>query len=578
METKKILARSCLFWFSLFFILGIGTVNSQNNFVRVNQIGYYANAPKIAILANMDAVDYEIRDVSTREVVFHGNVADGAHWRQSGEKLQVVDFSDFKKPGKYFIKSSTEQSYPFEIKDSALFDQLSVWSLKAFYLWRASTEIKPEYATFGKTVYSRALGHPDDVVYIHVSAATEKRHVESEVSAPKGWYDAGDYNKYVVNAGISFHSLALAYEMYPDYYKRLNLNIPESGNGVPDILNEMKWELDWLFNMQDEDGSVYTKLTTLKFSKMVMPAHDKADRYMVGKSTPAALNFAAMMAMASRIYAKYDSIFPGLSAKALTAAEKSWNWAVKHPKMEYTNPKDVRTGEYGDGEFSDEFFWAASELFITTKNVKYFNELQFYQKFDTPSWRFVNSLGIMSLALHKKELESLVDVSQIDNRFRSLSENIYKQYVYSPSRVPISKYEWGSNSVIAQNGTILGLAYFLTNETRYRDGMLSSFDYLLGTNPTDYCFVTRFGSHYPRNLHDRRSSACGIAEPMPGYLVGGANPENVADCGRRNYPSSQPARCYLDKDCSFSTNEIAINWNAPFALLVGMVENTFGKK
>ncbi len=577
METKKFMVRKSLLACCLFLFWNVWCLNAQNNFVRVNQVGYYANAPKVAILANMEAVDYEIRDVATGDVVYRGSVGEGSLWNQSNETLQIVDFSDFKKPGKYYLKSLTERSYSFEIKDSALFNQLSVWSLKAFYLWRSSTEIKSEYATFGNTDYARSMGHPDNVVYIHTSAATEKRHVESEVSAPKGWYDAGDYNLYVVNAGISFHSLALAYEMYPEYYKNLKLNIPESGNGVPDILNEMKWELDWLFNMQDEDGSVYTKLSSLKFSKMVMPDQDKADRYMIGKSTPAALNFSAIMAMASRIYAEYDSVFPGLSQQARKAAEKAWAWALKNPNVEYRNPKDVHTGEYGDSDFSDEFFWAASELLITTGDKKYYDNLKFFQKYETPEWRYVNSLGIMSMALHKDRLAKIVKVDQIESRFRSLSENIHKQYAYSPSRVPIRKFEWGSNGVIAQNGVILGLAYYLTKENRYRDGMLSSFDYLMGTNPTDYCFVTRFGSRYPKNLHDRRCFSDGIDEPLPGYLVGGANSDNAADCGKRAYPSSQPARCYLDKICSYSTNEIALNWNAPFALLVGMVENTFGK-
>lgn len=561
-------------------MLGGMPLNAQTNFVRVNQVGYYAHSTKQAILANMDATEFEVREQVSGDVVYRGELKEGKHWKQSNETLQVADFTKVTKPGKYYIHCLNEKSHPFEIKEQDVFKSLSVWTLKAFYLWRASTEIKSEYATFNGYDYSRPMGHADDTVYIHASAATSKRPIESFVSAPRGWYDAGDYNLYVVNAGISFHALALAYEACPEYYKSLNLNIPESGNGLPDILNEMKWELDWLFNMQDEDGGVYHKLTSLRFCSMIMPEKDDLDRYMVGKSTAAALNFSAIMAMASRLYKDYDTICPGLSARALDASVRAWKWALANPNVHFSNPEGVRTGEYGDRDrlFDDEFFWAASELFITTGDKKYFERLDFMQIFDSPTWVTVNSLGLMSLALHKEQIAKWVDTDPIDRKFKGLCEGLYNMCHYCPNLVPIKKFEWGSNGVIASNGMILGLAYLVYNQDKYKEAMLSTFNYLLGTNPTDYCFVTRFGTRYPKNMHDRRTTAMGKDEPMPGYLVGGANPAQVADCGKQNYPSSQPARCYLDRMCSYSTNEIAINWNAPMAALSGIVEYVMEKK
>ncbi len=562
----------------LFFFLFLFNTTIAQEFIRVNQIGYYAASPKTAIFANMDAEKFEIRKVNSEEEVYEGKLSAGKFWNQSGETIQIADFSDFKKPGKYFIRSGVEESYPFEIKENHLFDSLSVWSLKAFYLWRSSTEIKTEYAVFGKENYARKSGHPDDTVYIHPEVANKKRPAATTISAPKGWYDAGDYNKYVINAGITVHSLITAYEMFPGYYQKLNLHIPESGNNIPDILNELKWEFDWLMEMQDPyDGGVYNKLTTLRFCGMVSPDQDIAERYVVGKSTTAALDFAAMMAMAARVYKVYEDTFPGFSDKALVAAEKAWNWALINNKIAFKNPSDVKTGAYGDSEFNDEFFWAASELLITTGNKKYYDNLDFFQKFETPAWRFVNSLGLISLQIHLKELPEFVDKESISRKFKGLAENIYNQYKYSASLVPIKKFEWGSNSVIATNGVILGVAYYQLNDDKYLSGMLSSLNYLLGTNPTGYCFVTRFGSKYPKNIHDRRNQSNKIKEPLPGYLVGGANPNDIADCGSSSYISRLPARCYLDDVCSYSTNEIAINWNAPLAFLVGMIENTFNK-
>lgn len=561
------------------FLLGVQPLFSQMNFIRVNQVGYYAHSTKQAILANMEAEDFEIREYVSGDVVFRGELQEGKHWKQSNETLQVADFSTLTKPGKYYVYCLNEKSHPFEIKEKAVYESLSIWTLKAFYMWRASIDIKPEYATFNGDDYSRAMGHADDTVYIHPTAASENRPTETFISAPRGWYDAGDYNLYVVNAGISFHALALAYEMYPEYYKSLNLNIPESENGVPDLLDEMKWELDWLFNMQDEDGGVYHKLSSLRFCSMMLPSEDKLDRYMIGKSTAATLNFSAVMAMASRIYKDYDSIFPGLSDKALKASVSAWRWAEKNPEVHYSNPEGVRTGEYGDRgrSFSDEFFWAASELFITTGDKKYFERLDFMQLFETPTWAEVNSLGLVSLALHKEEMSKIVNMDAVDRKFKGLCEGLYNMCHYCPNLVPIKKFEWGSNGVIATNGAILGLAYYIYKSDKYKEAMLSTFNYLLGTNPTDYCFVSRFGSRYPKNFHDRRTTAWNRKEPMPGYLAGGSNANQVADCGKQNYPSSAPARCYLDKTCSYSTNEIAINWNAPMAALVGIVENQIGQ-
>jgi len=565
----------------ILFIIAIslfGIISAQE-FIRVNQIGYYSESSKTAILANMNAASFQIRKVNTEEEVYEGKLAAGKFWSQSEETVQIADFSNFKTPGKYFIQSGKEKSYPFEIKEQKLFDELSVWSLKAFYLWRASTDIEPQYATFRKDNYARKAGHPDDKVYIHESVASKNRPAGTIVSAPKGWYDAGDYNKYVVNSGVTVHSLITAYEMFPEYYKKLNLNIPESENNVPDILNELKWNFDWLLEMQDPyDGGVYNKLTSKTFMGMdVSPEQDLTERYMIGKSTTAALDFAAMMAMAARVYKEYEDVFPGFSQKALIAAEKAWSWALKNNNIAFENPPDVNTGGYGDEAFEDEFFWAASELLITTGNKKYYDELNFFQKFDTSWWQNVGSLGLISMQNHLKKLPAFVDKESVTRKFKSLAESVYNQYRFSPNLVPIKKFEWGSNGIIAMNGVILGTAYYQLKDEKYLPGMVSTLNYLLGTNPTGYSFVTRFGSKYPKHIHDRRNGSSKLKEPLPGYLAGGANPNNVSDCGRAEYPSAAPARCYIDNVCSYSTNEIAINWSAPFSLLVGMVENAFNK-
>ncbi len=552
-------------------LVGVVSLPAQK-FVRVNQLGYSAALPKVATAANLSATSFEVRRADNGEVAYRGSLKKGSFWNQSRETIQKIDFSDFNTPGTYILQVEDEVSYPFKIEDGrSLYGDLSSSVVRAFYFWRASQKIESPYSICHGTDFARAEGHPDTMIFIHRSAATEQRRVESVVSSPKGWYDAGDYNKYVVNAGITLHQLFLAYELNPDYFTNLRLNVPKDSTVPCDYLAELKWELDWLFTMQDpSDGGVYHKLTSLDFCDFVMPDKDETDRYVVAKSTAAALDFAAEMAMCARTFRSVDTLY---AAKALQAAERAWKWAERNPSVLFENPSDVLTGPYSDNQLDDELFWAAAELFITTGEKKYYDRLSFFQKFDCPTWREVNSLGLISLRLHLGDLPDYVNKELIDAKFKGLALTSYNQFKYSPGRVALRSFVWGCNGDIAMNGVILGLANRFYKDAKYLEAMTANLDYLLGANPTGYCFVTGFGTKYPKNLHDRRIYSDGIVEPIPGYLCGGANASGVSDCGKPNYPSTAPARCYLDEMCSYSTNEIAINWNAPLVFLVSLALN-----
>ena len=401
------------------------------------------------------------------------------------------------------------------------------------------------------------------------------RNAEWSRKCRRPGYDAGDYNKYTVNSSYAVAFFVMAYELYPEYFSRLELNIPESGDSVPDLLDELKWNVDWMLSMQDPtDGGVYHKLSSLRFCGMIMPSEDDYDRYMIGKSTAAALGYAASLSAASRLYAKYEKQFPGYSRKLLDASRRAYTWAKANPRLYFNNPPGVGTGVYSDQELSDDFFYAAAQMFITTGEKKFYEDMVLVQNYSTPEWRNVRSLGLMELAIHVKELPSYANTRQINVKFKSLVDNIYNLYYYNVGKVAIKKFEWGSNGVVATNGAILGLGYKLLGDGKYMEGAQACFDYLLGRNSLDYCFVTGFGSRSPRNIHDRRSESDNIEDPLPGYLVGGPNIDETTDCGKNNYPSSiYPARAYLDEMCSYSTNEIAINWNAPFIMLAAEIVN-----
>lgn len=540
--------------------------------IKINQLGYYPNAPKVAVLQGKLSGSFRIVEAESGQIVYSSDLSLPTEWAYSGEWVTLADFSELMDPGRYRLEQDEAgTSYEFEIRDE-IFRELAAAVIKAFYFNRASSPLLEEYA--GK--WARPYGHADDQVQIHESAATPDRPAGTIFPSPKGWYDAGDYNKYAVNSGIATYTVLAAYEHFPGFYQGLELNIPESGNGIPDILNEVRWNLDWMMTAQDPfDGGVYHKVTSLNFSGIVMPHEDQAARYAVMKSTAGTLNFAAVMAVASRIFRNYD---PEFSAASLRAAEAAWEWAIANPDQIYTQPSDVHTGGYGDRQIDDEFNWAATELYITTGEDVYWRFGNFKQaEIGVPNWSFVGPLAWISLAHHRHELTTAADLSLIEERIRLQGETLLHEYEQSAYKVTIGRYGnqdfvWGSNGVIANHSMLLIQAYRLEGDERYLEAALSNFDYLLGKNATGYSFVTGFGSRSPMSPHHRQSEADDVADPVPGFVVGGPQPGQQDSC---DYPSDLPAMSYLDDWCSYSTNEVAINWNAPLIYTAGAIEHFF---
>lgn len=550
-----------------FSYLFIQTLYAQGE-IKLNQIGFYPDSPKIAVVPGDMGGEFQVIDVETGETVYVSALHAPKSWEFSGEQVSLADFSELTMPGRYRIAHETAgSSYEFEISDE-IFRELSKASIKAYYFNRASTELKEEYAG----VWARPAGHPDDVVYIHESAASPERPAGTVISSPKGWYDAGDYNKYAVNSGISTYTLLVAYEHFPEYYQHLSLNIPESENGKPDLLDEIRWNLDWLLTAQDpHDGGVYHKVTTKNFAGVVMPHETTADRYAVMKSTSGTLNFAAVMAVAYRIYDSYDPIF---AAKAIAAAKRAWDWAVQNPEQYYIQPPDIQTGAYGDRNLSDEFDWAAAELYITTREAKYWNARNFHEiNVGIPSWSYVRPLAWVSLAHHRDKLTAASDIDLIEQRIIEQGDELLEEVQRSAYGITMGRYErdfvWGSNGVIGNHSLMLLQAYRVTGDETYLNAARANLDYILGRNATGYSFVTGFGSKPPMFPHHRQSAADGNVDPVPGFVVGGPQPGQQDGC---EYPSDLPATTFLDHWCSYSTNEVAINWNAPLVYLIGALE------
>ncbi|HEY0039120.1 MAG TPA: glycoside hydrolase family 9 protein, partial [Flavisolibacter sp.] len=403
--------------------------------------------------------------------------------------------------------------------------------------------------------------------------------------SPYGWYDAGDYNKYIVNSGITMGTLLSAFEDFPDYYKKLNTNIPESEDVVPDILNEAVYNLRWMLTMQDPfDGGVYHKCTNAAFDGMVMPGVTKEPRYVVQKSTAATLDFAAVMAQASRVFRLYDKQFPRLADSCQKAAVYAWQWSEKNPALVYDQNEmnkrfkpEISTGAYGDKSLKDEWLWAAAELFVTTKKESYYAVVKqlITDPVSLPSWGNVALLGYYSMIRFQNSLPSSAKqivfamkdtVVKMANAFLAKSaQNAFGTVMGQSAR----DYNWGGNSVAANQSILLIQAYRLTNNKSYLHGALTNVDYNLGRNATGYSFITGIGSKTPMHPHHRPSEADGVTEPVPGLLVGGPNIGMQDGC---NYPFKEVETAYADVLCSYASNEIAINWQAPIVYLANAME------
>ncbi|REE82885.1 endoglucanase [Lutibacter oceani] len=552
--------------FSLFVIVSCQSEKKEtslSNSIRINQLGFYPNSIKQFVVVDNTPSTFKIIDTKGK-TVFSGDFKDNGVWEQSGENVFLGDFSALNTIGTYYVLVDNKlQSYPFEIKKGIYTEALNA-SIKSFYFQRASMPIEEQYGG----VFKRKEGHADANCLFHPSSGK----LSGTLSAPGGWYDAGDYGKYIVNAAFSTGQMLNLLEQFPNVIKDGDLNIPESGNGISDLWDELKYELDWVLTMQDDDGGVYHKLTGKNFSGFILPEDYDLDRYIIGKGTAATLNFAAVLAQASRLYKNIDKVW---SSNALNAAEKAWDWAVLNDNVPFANPEDVKTGEYGDNDFSDDFYWAATELFLATNKEPYLAHLmgnnQAYIHQLTNSWKFfVRNMGFHSLLVNKDLLSEDFATALTQNHIK-LADAILEKLNKNPYRIALDLFEWGSNSDILNQAIILCYAHSLTKEEKYLNGAEQITDYIFGKNATGYSFLTGFGSKKVMFPHHRPSGADDIENPVPGFIVGGPN-KDKQDSFNVTYTSKLPAKSFMDVQKSFASNEVCLNWNSPVVFVLGYLE------
>ncbi len=535
---------------------------------HLNQIGYYQNAKKIAV-TDTGSRSFSIQNAEG-EIVIQRDLSSKGVYTASNDYVSIADFADITTPGSYKFILNNSAVDSFTVSDTCYASALKSVA-KSYYYLRCGVDLPSDYA--GK--WFRSAGHKADS-----SLATHNLPNVGTYDVRGGWYDAGDFGKYTVNAGITCGTLMGLHELFPDLLDDGTLNIPESGNGKNDLLDEVKYELDWLIRMQDSDGGVFFKVGPLVWYDMVMPSKDRTTRYIIGKSTTSTLDFAAVMAMAGRIYKDYDSQF---AQNCLDRAEQAWQWALANPKTEYPIREDG-TGPYEDGNdltYADEFFWALTELAISTEKAVYVDSLKKIitdKNISGPAWwQDVNSLSFFSLAVNGSIPGQ--DSMHVRNEIISKADEIASTTLQSPFMIPMTTahYTWGSAANCGNLGVILAYAHFITGDQKYLDALVLSADFLFGRNPLGRSFVTGLGTMSPFYPHHRQSADDGVKEPVPGLVVGGPNQFTDGadeDLIFKIESGAPPAKCYVDVENSWASNENAINQNAPWVFVLGYLEKT----
>ncbi len=537
--------------------------------IKVNQAGYLPGAPKLAIVVSGKAGGtFVVRRAGDRKVVFRGTLTAPAADANSGDAVRTADFSALRQTGRFYLDvPGAGISWPFQIAPDV--DARAFYlAMRSFYGQRCGTavDLGPEFP-----------GYRHDECHLDNAYHATSGRTGAKTIGNKGWHDAGDYGRYVVNSGLSTGTLLWAYEMFAHRVKTVRLDIPESGNGTPDILNEIRWNLDWMLSMQDEDGGVFHKQTSERFCEFVMPEQDPLVSFVIGtgqdpyKSTCATADFAAVMAIAARVYRPFDEAY---AAAALNAARKAFAWTEQHPAVLFTNPKGIGTGGYGDRDCSDEMLWAAAELWRTTRGEAY--ERYFADHYAAllgrigpagpAAWANVAPMALWTYVLGGGAGES---AGAIRSASASAADEIVKRTAADGYRTSLAKtdYIWGSNAVAANYGLQLIVANALAPNARYLETAADNLHYLLGRNAFSLSWVTQVGANPFRRPHHRPSGADQNAEPWPGLLAGGPNGRKQ-DPAMNKLPDLPPAKMYVDDQESYASNEIAINWNAPLVFLL----------
>lgn len=527
--------------------------------IFTDQAGYCPDSVKTAVIP-FDCDFFEITDLKG-STVFSGETVPFGTDEASGDEVCTADFSKFTETGEYRVKAGGKLSASFRIEEN-VYEEVLDRAAKAFYFMRCGCGLDEKYAG----VWKHGKCHTADAV---LWGSNEKA---PDVTG--GWHDAGDYGRYVTAGAVAAAHLLYAFRLFPGALEDRKLNIPESG--MPDILSEVRYELEWLLKMQLPDGSVYHKLTSMMHAPFVMPENDTDQLIVFPVSSMAAADLAAVCALAAGIYEKYDKEFSGRLAKA---AKLSAEWLCDNPAfVDFRNPEGCNTGTYGQWDDCSNRWWAFTEMYALTGDEKYRGKLADMLKKDITLTEFgygeTGGLGSLAYLLCDKEKNEDI-VNKLKNEFRRVAAYMKKLSDSCGYGAAMSKndYYWGSNMNVLKRGMIFAAAGILCGED-YRVYAERQLHYILGCNALGISYMTGIGEFRSNYPHLRPAHADGVEESIPGMVVGGPNGGLSDPFAKKIIPAgTPPMKCYADAEECYSLNEVTIYWNSPAVFLLAYLCN-----
>ncbi len=511
--------------------------------IRLNTVGFRPEAVKAATVSG-EATAFRVLEADSGLVALSGEVGSPLRTAptDTDETVRVADFSALTKPGSYILEvAGVGRSEPFTIA-ADVWNEPYYLVTRAMYLWRCGTAVDAEW---------NGRKYHQDPCHLGDGLLDEVGGPEGAVrDGVGGWHDAGDYNKYVVNAGVSAGLMFKAWEQFRVRIERVSLDLPESGQGMPDLLAELRYEFDWLFKMQADDGSVYHKLTARDFRYWGPAEHDTSPRYFTPGGTTAVADFVALMALGARHFREFDEAY---ADRCLEAARRGWAFLAAHPEHKDADLAGFHTGGYQANDFVHRL-WALAELWETTGEDSFLKEFEHRAqpiefKLTGPDWGDVRDLALGTyLSASRPEARNPALVGHLTGSLLGTATRIVEACRVNPHGRPFgaarADFFWGCNGSVAAQTYLLHLADRLAPEPSplYRRTAAQALAHLFGRNYHGRSYVTGLGANPPEHLHDRRGDPA-----WPGYLVGGPHPD---------------ARIYYDVTADPSRNEIAINWNA----------------
>ncbi|MCB1734804.1 MAG: glycoside hydrolase family 9 protein [Gammaproteobacteria bacterium] len=514
--------------------------------IQVDQVGYLRNSVKLAYVGNwlgtlgaMPLPDdsFRVERADDSAVVMEGTLSLRAQAdRWSGNDVWTADFSGLNTPGRYRLNvPGLGISHSFEVGDD-IYAPVYRRVARLFYHSRNGMPIVAPWADPG---YERPAGgiraKLDGVFHpvVGTSAFGRGERAGDYRAIQGGWFDAGDYGQYLTNAAPVWYSVAAGFDIAGSGFGGDDLGIPESGNGIPDLIDELAWGFRWASAMQDSaDGGVYWRLASAHWDESA-PVDVDTPRFIFEKTTHATASFAALAAIHARLIAPYDA---AQSKSALSAALRAWAFIETHPQWPeegevYRNPPGVAAGTYPDKSATDNRLWAAAELLRTTGEKRFaqaFEHLIGEQHFDPTMPVSFKHQGMAALwaylhapdTLQRPEFRELARhqfIAGADWLIRMAEENPF----HAPSHHRLQTLGWGGFGQSTRAVLPLLQAHQLSRQTEYQHWARRMPHPQLGANPLSRSFITGVGAKPPLHPLSKLSVFDSIAAPLSGIPVPG---------------------------------------------------------